>query len=112
MTFDHLVPADEPDPDVLQINIIEIGADGGVYANEHLPFPVNPAGFVGKKVLAIPIFCLRRKGTQDRGRVNDGVEMREGRLTYDGMAARPKTSRSKPKRNEAPVPGGGRGYHD
>ncbi|KAL1868549.1 hypothetical protein VTK73DRAFT_3605 [Phialemonium thermophilum] len=34
VTFDHLVPADDPDPDVLQINIIEMDDDGGEYANK------------------------------------------------------------------------------
>ena len=40
VTFDHLVPADDPDPDVLQINIIELEtntgpfAHGGGYAND------------------------------------------------------------------------------
>lgn len=45
VTFDHLVPADDLDPDVLQISIIEVGYDGGEYANNYLPFPVNPAGY-------------------------------------------------------------------
>jgi len=40
VTFDHPVPADDPDPDVLQINIIELEtntgpfAHGGGYAND------------------------------------------------------------------------------
>lgn len=80
VTFDHLVPADDTDPEVLQINIIEIEEDGGAYANENLPFSVDPADFIGKKVLAVPRCCQKRKGTQDRGRVNDGVVMRERRM--------------------------------
>ncbi|KAK8141396.1 hypothetical protein G3M48_000125, partial [Beauveria asiatica] len=45
VTFDHLVPRDCPDPEVLVINIIELDnnggiyADGGLYANEVLAFP-------------------------------------------------------------------------
>ncbi|PMD60192.1 uncharacterized protein K444DRAFT_643133 [Hyaloscypha bicolor E] len=57
VTFDHLVPADDPDPKVLQINIIEIDNDGGAYTNEYLPFAVDPAEYIGKKVLAVPRYC-------------------------------------------------------
>jgi hypothetical protein len=55
VTFDHLVPADDPDPEVLVINIIEVDndggeyADGGKYANEVLLFPVNPTEYTGQK---------------------------------------------------------------
>jgi hypothetical protein len=77
VTFDHLVPADDPDPKVLQINIIEMDNDGGAYATEHLPFAVNPAEYRGKKVLAVPRCCQKRKGTQDRERVNGSVAERD-----------------------------------
>ncbi|KAI0829172.1 hypothetical protein F5Y06DRAFT_220966 [Hypoxylon sp. FL0890] len=77
VTFDHLVPADDPDPEVLQINIIEMDDDGGAYANKYLSFAVDPAEYTGKKVLAVPRCCQKRKGTQDRGRVNDSVIERE-----------------------------------
>lgn len=80
MTFDHLVPANETDPEVLQINIIEIEDDGGAYANRYMPFAVDPAEFVGKRVLAVPRCCQNRRGTQDRGRVNDNVEARDKRM--------------------------------
>ncbi|KAJ3562433.1 hypothetical protein NPX13_g8568 [Xylaria arbuscula] len=43
LTFDHLVPPDDYDPEVLQINIIEIEDDNGVYANKYMPFYVDPA---------------------------------------------------------------------
>ncbi|OTB16994.1 hypothetical protein K445DRAFT_316515 [Daldinia sp. EC12] len=79
VTFDHLVPADDPDPEVLQINIIEIEDDGGEYANKNLPFVVDPAHYTGKRVLAVPRCCQKRKGTQDRMRVNDCVAEREQR---------------------------------
>ena len=36
--FDHLVPADDPDPEVLTINIIEVDNDGGAFANKVLLF--------------------------------------------------------------------------
>ncbi|KAI3318506.1 hypothetical protein HD806DRAFT_311560 [Xylariaceae sp. AK1471] len=76
VTLDHLVPADDLDPDVLQININEVDYDGREYANEYLLFRVNPADYTGKKVLAVPRCCQKRKGTQDRGRTNDGVVRR------------------------------------
>ncbi|RYP66574.1 hypothetical protein DL771_007727 [Monosporascus sp. 5C6A] len=83
VTFDHLVPADDPDPDVLQINIIELEtdsgpfADGAVYANKYLLFAVDPAEYTGKKVLAVPRCCQKRKGTQDRARTNNSVAERD-----------------------------------
>lgn len=74
VTFDHLVSTDDDlDPEVLQINIIEMDDDEGAYANEHLPFPVDPAEYTGKRVLAVPRCCQKRKGTQDRARVNESV---------------------------------------
>jgi hypothetical protein len=76
VTFDHLVPADDPNPEVLQINIIEIGDDHGIYANQWLLFAVDPEEFIGKKVLAVPRCCQKRKGTQDRWRVNASVDQR------------------------------------
>lgn len=77
VTFDHLVPADDTNPEVLQINIIEIEEDNGVYANTWLLFAVDPAEFIGKRVLAVPRCCQKRKGTQDRWRVNALVDQRD-----------------------------------
>jgi hypothetical protein len=83
VTFDHLVPAEDVDPDVLQINIIEMEvndgpfAHGAAYANEHLLFPVYPADYVGTKVLAVPRCCQKRKGSQDRKRINSSVAERD-----------------------------------
>ncbi|KAJ5143311.1 uncharacterized protein N7515_002098 [Penicillium bovifimosum] len=85
VTFDHLVPADDPNPEVMQINIIEIEDDSGVYANTWLSFAVDPAEFIGKKVLAVPRCCQKRKGTQDRWRVNALVDKRvHGRVHLKG----------------------------
>ena len=81
--FDHLVPADDPNSEVLTINIIEVDNDGGVYAdggkyaNEVLLFSLNPTEYTGKKVLAVPRCCQHKKGTQDRGRVNGLVAERD-----------------------------------
>ncbi|KAH6628870.1 hypothetical protein F5144DRAFT_594780 [Chaetomium tenue] len=83
VTFDHLVPPNDPDPDVLQINILELEtpsgpfANGGAYANRYLRFAVDLADYTGKKVLAVPRCCQKRKGTQDRARVNSSVAMRD-----------------------------------
>ncbi|KAI1117910.1 hypothetical protein F5Y14DRAFT_400405 [Nemania sp. NC0429] len=77
VTFDHLVPADDLDPDVLQINIIEVDYDNGEYANKYLLFPVDAAEYTGTKVLAVPRCCQKRKGTQDRGAINIDVADRD-----------------------------------
>lgn len=73
VTFDHLVPSDDRDPETLQINIIETDDDDGAYANMHLLFPVDAAEYRGKKVLAVPRCCGKRKGTTDRARINESV---------------------------------------
>jgi len=76
VTFDHFVPADDINPKVLQINIVEIEDDQGIYANRHNPFNINPVEYIGKKVLAVPRCCQKRKGTTDQKRVNDAVNDR------------------------------------
>jgi len=80
VTFDHLVPTDDTDPEVLQINIVEIEDDEGVYANKYNPFNIDPADYNGKKVLAVPRCCQKRKGTTDQKRINDAVNARDGRF--------------------------------
>ncbi|KEY75018.1 hypothetical protein S7711_10452 [Stachybotrys chartarum IBT 7711] len=76
VTFDHLVPTDDTNPEVLQINIVEIEDDDGAYANKYNPFGIDPTEYSGKKVLAVPRCCQKRKGTTDRQRVNDAVNSR------------------------------------
>ncbi len=86
VTFDHLVPANDPDPEVLVINIIELDddggvyADGGAYAQEVLLFSVDPADYSGKRVLAVPRCCQRKKGTQDRSLINLQVAERDNKM--------------------------------
>ena len=80
VTFDHLVPADDPDPEVLAINIIEVDNDEGAYANKFLLFLVDPTEYTGKKVLAVPRCCQKKKGTQDRGRINSLVVERDDEI--------------------------------
>lgn len=77
VTFDHLVPSDDCDPETLQINIIETDDDDGAYANMHLLFPVDAGEYRGKKVLAVPRCCSKRKGTTDRARINESVIMKD-----------------------------------
>ncbi|KAJ4863860.1 hypothetical protein T069G_00390 [Trichoderma breve] len=77
VTFDHLVPHDDTDPEVLQINIIEMDGDGGEYANACLPFAVDWKEFTSKRILAVPRCCQIRKGTTGRLRINEGVRIRD-----------------------------------
>lgn len=76
VTFDHLVPVDDTNPEVLQINIIEIEDDTGLYAQRYNEFVIDPADYIGKQVLGAPRCCSRRKGSSDRERINDAVKER------------------------------------
>jgi hypothetical protein len=82
VTFDHLVQADDTDPELLQINIVEIEDDGGAYANKYNPFDIDPVEYIGQKVLAVPRCCQKRNGTTDQRRVNDGVNIRDRRVVH------------------------------
>ncbi|KAF2241716.1 hypothetical protein BU26DRAFT_440072 [Trematosphaeria pertusa] len=99
VTFDHLVPTDDLDPEVLAINIIEVDKDGGVYAdggkyaNEVLSFSVNPTGYTGKKVLAVPRCCQHKKGTLDRRLINSMVAERDSEIR--GRSQRPSAKRAR-----------------
>lgn len=79
MTFDHLVPADDANPEMLHINIIELKAKYGLYANgldyvnENLLFEVKLLCDLGEKVLAVPRCCQKRNGTKYRERINEEV---------------------------------------
>ncbi|CAG8948070.1 unnamed protein product [Penicillium salamii] len=78
ITFDHLVPTGDTNPEVLQINIVGTEDDAGVYANKHNPFEIDPREWIGKKVLAVRRCYQNRKGTTDRVRVNDAANARDG----------------------------------
>jgi hypothetical protein len=54
--------------------------DGGAYANKFLLFPVDPTEYTGKKVLAVPRCCQKKKGTQDRGLINSLVAERDDEI--------------------------------
>lgn len=55
-------------------------ANGAAYANEYLLFPVDPVDYAGKKVLAVPRCCQKRKGSQDRLRINSSVAERDDEM--------------------------------
>ncbi|ATY61272.1 hypothetical protein A9K55_005463 [Cordyceps militaris] len=86
VTFDHLVPCDDPDPEVLVINIIELEVEVGDYAggqefaSKVLLFPVQKMDYAGKKVLAVPRCCQIKKGTTDRKLINGLVKERDDAL--------------------------------
>ena len=77
VTFDHRIPADDANPTVLQINILEMEEDNGVYANDGILFSVDPAEYAGVSILAVPRCCQRRKGRTDRTRINSAVQTRD-----------------------------------
>ncbi|KAH9216995.1 hypothetical protein DL95DRAFT_113396 [Leptodontidium sp. 2 PMI_412] len=79
ITFDHLMPVDDADPEVLQINIMEIENDRGIYANKYSCLDIDPADYIGKKVLALPRCCQTRKGTTDQRRINGSLNRRDER---------------------------------
>lgn len=66
----------EKNPEVLHLNIIEMDDDDGEFARQHLRFKPNPADYTHKKVLAVPRCCQKKKGTQDRSRVNSLIDWR------------------------------------
>lgn len=86
VTFDHLVPADDANLEVLALNIVEVDSgdsiytDGGTYANEVLLFSVDPEEYTGKKVLAVLRCCQHKRGSQDRRQVNGEVAERDSRM--------------------------------
>lgn len=80
VTFDHLVPANDPNPEVLAIGIVEVDNDGGAFANNHLLFQIDPTEYTRKKILAVPRCCQVKKGTQDRKRCNSEVAERDREL--------------------------------
>ncbi|PMD61204.1 uncharacterized protein K444DRAFT_642361 [Hyaloscypha bicolor E] len=64
--FDYLVPANDPNPEVLAISINEVDNDKGAFANKVLLFQIGLVEYTGKKVLVVPRCCQVKKGTQDR----------------------------------------------
>lgn len=83
VTFDHRVPEDDVNPEVLVINIIEVDdgggayADSGIYASEVLLFSINLEEFTGRRVLAVPRCCQKKKGTRDQRLINNQAAERD-----------------------------------
>jgi len=50
---------------------------GGIYANENSRFEIDPADLLGRRCLLYRD-AVRKEGTTDRRRVNDGVNARDG----------------------------------
>ncbi|EPS35188.1 hypothetical protein H072_11589 [Dactylellina haptotyla CBS 200.50] len=76
VTFDHLVPPDDADPEALMLNIFEMDNDNGEFANNNLLFSVDPADYEGK-VLTIPRCCQKKRGSMDRKTMNGRVAERK-----------------------------------
>lgn len=81
MTFDHGVPAVEKNPMVLQITILEMEQDDGLYVKNGIFFSVDPTGYAGIGILAVPRCCQERRGNTDRVRINSGVQTRDALRT-------------------------------
>ena len=83
ITFDHNVPAGEKNPEVLAINIIELEAESGEFADgiefakRYLHVKIDPDEYIGKRILAVPRCCQLKKGTQDQSRTNWMVDERD-----------------------------------
>lgn len=68
---------------IFPVQYFEIEDDGGIYTNKSRCFEIDPAVYTGKKVLALPRCCRKRKGTKDRRRVNDAVNMTDWQASKD-----------------------------
>lgn len=49
VTFNHLVPVNNPNPEVLPISFIRTKSDGGAFANKYLLFSVDPTEYAERK---------------------------------------------------------------
>lgn len=63
--FDHMVTADDADPEVLAIAMIETGKDRRRFASAVLSFPIDIIENAGKKRLIVPICHQMKKRMQD-----------------------------------------------
>lgn len=101
VTFDHLVSSeDDENPEVLQINMLEMEDDEGAFARAVLPFEFDYSEYAGRSILALPRCCQKREGTQDRSRVNFEVADRDMRSkTGKSLDEREWTARVFPKKN-------------
>jgi hypothetical protein len=79
VTFDHLVPVDDKDPETLQITIFETEYDNTAYANKHYIGLINPEDYTPhtNRVFATYRCCEWRRGTTDRSRINFEVQLHD-----------------------------------
>jgi hypothetical protein len=79
VTFDHLVPPHDGDPDTLQISIAETEYDQAGYLKDVYRGQADPGYYAPyrKRVGAIHQCCSIREGTADRWRINASVQIRE-----------------------------------
>lgn len=81
MTFDHLVPAGEDNPEVLQLNTITL------VNSKYSKIQLFEYAAVGNVIL-LPRCCQTRVGSTDRGRVNDMVRLvKESRQQHEESIA-------------------------
>jgi len=95
VTFDHLVPADDPNPEVLAISIIEVDNDGGAFTNKFFSFPVDPTEYMGRKFLTVP-----RRAVAIPPERNKQAGSEKARLTErEGLAAQKGWSKKEASRD-------------
>lgn len=75
-TFDHLVPSDDEDPEVMVITIYETEYDGAAFAQRYCPVTIDPSEYVPHqmRVLACPYLY---SSDCHRTSVNNDVKRRE-----------------------------------
>lgn len=78
-TFDHLVPPDDDEPEVIIIFICETEYDNASYAQARYPGVVDPLDYVPhqKRVFAFPQCCLHSCGANAGASINQEVRDRE-----------------------------------
>ena len=72
ITFDHLVPDDDDDPETLMLNVVDPSdPEEAAYVKFDLaPYLTGP----DSTVLLVPRCCQLRQGTTDRKGINDQVK--------------------------------------
>ncbi|EJT79086.1 hypothetical protein GGTG_04175 [Gaeumannomyces tritici R3-111a-1] len=87
VTFDHLIPPDDDDPQTVCPIIYELEEKGPesdvAHVNERVLFPVGPVDYVRKRVLAVPRCCQTHTGADDDYRISGCVQIRDGNPTRE-----------------------------
>lgn len=77
VTFDHNVPADDEFPRSCKFRLLEIEADDEEHSIKVLPFQIDPACYIGKKILALSWCCQCSKSSTDYKSFNGLAARRE-----------------------------------